>query len=61
MDDTDGGDPRARWRTLPARVERGTWIEEQDPDPVPAALAQAEADEQSREARYLLERGGGLF
>lgn len=54
-------DPRERWRELPARLEPETWIIERAVVAVPGSVAQVESDQQAMEARYLIERGCGLF
>ncbi len=51
-------DPRARWRTMPRPVMPDEWVGEHDNDPVPDSVRDAEADRESREARWLIERGG---
>lgn len=53
-------DPRARWRTMPRPVMPDDWVGEHDNDPVPDSVRDAEAERESREARWLIERGGGL-
>lgn len=52
-------DPRAKWRYLPERVRPEELVEEVDAAGYDSSLAAAEAAE-AREARWLLERGGGL-
>jgi hypothetical protein len=54
-------DPRRRWRELPARSEPETWIIERAVVAVPGSVARVESDLQAMEARYLIERGCGLF
>jgi hypothetical protein len=53
-------DPRAKWRTMPRPVMPDEWVGEHDNDPVPDSVRDAEANRESREARWLIERGGGL-
>lgn len=55
-----GDDPRARWRTMPGPVMPDDWVGEHDNDPVPDSVRDAEAEQESREARWVIERGGGL-
>ncbi len=55
-----GDDPRARWRTMTPPVMPDDWVGEHDNDPVPDSVRDAEADRESREARWVIERGGGL-
>jgi hypothetical protein len=49
-----------KWKALPERPKPQEWIAEKETDPVPGALAEAEADRESREIRTVIERGGGL-
>jgi hypothetical protein len=56
MDDTD---PRLKWRHLPERVKPEELVAEVDPGHYDSTLA-ADSDAAQRQARWLLERGGGL-
>jgi hypothetical protein len=54
-------DPRERWRRLPVRVRPEAWVAEQAVVAVPGAVAALESQLQTTEARYVIERGCGLF
>jgi hypothetical protein len=43
----------------PARPKPQEWVAEKDPNPVPGALAAAEANREVREIRNVVERGEG--
>ncbi|MDT7785668.1 MAG: hypothetical protein QOF58_4087 [Pseudonocardiales bacterium] len=47
-----------KWNALPERPKPEEWVAEKETDPVPGALAEAEANLETREARNLVERVG---
>jgi hypothetical protein len=47
-----------KWNALPERPKPEEWVAEKETNPVPGALAEAEADREAREARTIFERGG---
>lgn len=47
-----------KWNALPDRPKPEEWIAEKETNPVPGALAEAEANAETREARNVVERGG---
>ncbi|MEU0880166.1 hypothetical protein ABZ345_16320 [Lentzea sp. NPDC005914] len=47
-----------KWNALPDRPKPEEWVAEKDTNPVPGALAEAEANTETREARNVVERGG---
>lgn len=49
-----------KYNALPDRPKPEEWVTEKDADPVPGAIAEAEAGRDAREMRNLIERGGGL-
>ena len=49
-----------KWNALPDRPKPEEWVAEKDTNPVPGALAEAEADREAREVRTVFERGGGI-
>ena len=55
----DDADPRGRWRHLPRRIRPEEMVAEVDASPCDSSTA-ADENEQQREIRWLLERGGGL-
>lgn len=48
-------DPRAQWRELPPRIRPENWVTEQDPEPVPGAVL--DADSYAANMRRILESG----
>jgi hypothetical protein len=56
----DAPDPRARWRTLPERVQPDEMLAEVDTG-LTDSSTDADADAAQREARWLFERGGAGF
>ncbi|WP_157984818.1 hypothetical protein [Lentzea terrae] len=47
-----------KWNALPERPKPEEWVAEKETNPVPGALAEAEAGREAREARTIFERGG---
>ncbi|MEV6237862.1 hypothetical protein [Lentzea sp. NPDC051838] len=47
-----------KWNALPERPKPEEWVAEKETNPVPGALAEAEANQETREARNLIERSG---
>ncbi|MFS8104299.1 hypothetical protein LFM09_45055 [Lentzea alba] len=50
-----------KWKSLPDRPKPEDWVTEKDTNPLPGALAEAEAGRESQEARTVFERGMGAW
>ncbi|HEX3788329.1 MAG TPA: hypothetical protein VHW44_10755 [Pseudonocardiaceae bacterium] len=53
-------DPRAKYRTLPAHIDAGQWVEEQPAEALPGSVRAAADDAQMRDDRRMIELTGGF-